>query len=129
MARVHDQQMTTKTNTPVRTPRLVSPEMRELYKVLLKSEKFLNWGERKWQERNWRSFLTAEVQAEVIMRHFTPAQLARAWGTSVETIRAIFRHEPGVLKIGKPETRTKRAYITLRIPEEVAERVHQRLSA
>jgi hypothetical protein len=62
-------------------------------------------------------------------KHFTPAELAEAWNLSVETIRAIFRDEPGVLKIGKPAGRYRRTYITLRIPEEVAKRVHRRLSA
>jgi hypothetical protein len=62
-------------------------------------------------------------------KHFTPTELAKAWSVSPETIRAIFRNEPGVLKIGKVAGRFRRAYITLRIPEEVAKRVHRRLSA
>jgi hypothetical protein len=62
-------------------------------------------------------------------RHFTPQELAETWGVSVETIRVIFRDEPGVLKIGPDGTRFKRGYKTLRIPESVAERVHARLSA
>lgn len=111
--------MTTETDAPVTPPRPVSPEMQGLYKLLLKSEKFLRW------HNDWLDYLPLQAAAP----HFTPAQLAKLWGVSVETIRAIFRHEPGVLKIGKPETRTKRGYFTLRIPEEVAERVHQRLAA
>jgi hypothetical protein len=62
-------------------------------------------------------------------RHFTPKELAGLWGVSVQTIREVFRHEEGVLKIGRDGTRTRRAYKTLRIPESVAERVHTRLSA
>jgi hypothetical protein len=62
-------------------------------------------------------------------KHYAPADLAKAWGVSAETVRQIFREEPGVLKIGKPGTKTKRGYFTLRIPEEVAERVHRRLAA
>jgi hypothetical protein len=65
----------------------------------------------------------------VAEKHFTPAELAEAWSVSPETIRSIFRNEPGVLKIGKNGTRYKRAYITMRIPEEIAKRVHRRLSA
>jgi hypothetical protein len=65
----------------------------------------------------------------VSTKHFTPTELADAWGVSVDTIRNIFRNEPGVLKIGKRESRFKRGYITLRIPRDVAERVHRRLSA
>ena len=62
-------------------------------------------------------------------KHFTPAELAEAWNVSVDTIRNLFRDEPGVLKIGQTNSRHKRGYITLRIPEKVAERVHSRLSA
>lgn len=62
-------------------------------------------------------------------KHYSPAELAKAWSLSLDTIRSLFRHEPGVLKIGKTGSRYRRGYITLRIPEEVAERVHRRLSA
>jgi len=51
------------------------------------------------------------------------------WNVSVQTIRDVFRDEPGVLKLGSNGTRTRRGYKTLRIPESVVERVHQRLSA
>jgi hypothetical protein len=30
----------------------------------------------------------------VQQKHFSPAELAKAWGVSVETIRAIFRTDP-----------------------------------
>jgi hypothetical protein len=62
-------------------------------------------------------------------KHFTPQELAEAWGVSTETIRQIFRLESGVLKLGKTGGRYKRGYVTLRIPNEVAERVHRRLAA
>ena len=65
----------------------------------------------------------------VAEKHFSPTELAKAWGVSTETIRSIFRTEPGVLKLGKPGTKFRRGYFTLRIPEQVAERVHRRLSA
>ena len=61
-------------------------------------------------------------------RHYSPADLAKAWSVDVETIRNLFREEPGVLKIGEKDPKHKRAYITLRIPESVAVRVHKRLS-
>ena len=60
-------------------------------------------------------------------RHYTPNQLATLWGVDAETIRNIFRNEAGVLKLQKDNA--KRAYVTLRIPESVAEKVHRRLSA
>jgi transposase-like protein len=40
---------------------------------------------------------------------------------------ANFIEEPGVLKLGHKETKYKRRYITLRIPERIALRVHRRL--
>jgi predicted transcriptional regulator len=62
-------------------------------------------------------------------KHYSPDEIAELWGVSTETIRSIFREESGVLKIGKTGTKYKRGYVTLRIPREVAERVHRRLSA
>jgi len=94
------------------------------------------------QFRQWRSSDSFElasltrtdiarspVSAVVAEKHFTPQELAEAWGVSVQTIRDVFRNEEGVLKLGSNGTRTKRRYKTLRIPESVAKRVHTRLSA
>lgn len=60
-------------------------------------------------------------------RHYTVGELAKLWQFSDDTIRALFRHEPGVLKLDRPETRKKRGYTVLRIPETVAQKVHERL--
>jgi hypothetical protein len=84
--------------------------------ALRRSTKFLQWS-------------PPQEGLAVSETHYSPTQLAKAWGVSVETIRTIFRTEPGVLKIGKPATKYRRGYFTLRIPETVAERVHQKLSA
>jgi hypothetical protein len=62
-------------------------------------------------------------------KHFSPADLAKAWGVSAETVRQIFRQEPGVLRLGNAGDRRTRGYVTLRIPQSVAARVHARLSA
>jgi hypothetical protein len=61
-------------------------------------------------------------------KHYSPADLASAWSFDVETVRNIFRDEPGVLKLGDKNSKHKRGYTTLRIPESVAVRVHKRLS-
>jgi hypothetical protein len=61
-------------------------------------------------------------------KHFSPCDLAKAWGVSAETIRLTFREEPGVLRLQQP-TKGKRSYVLLRIPHSVAERVHRSLSA
>jgi hypothetical protein len=62
-------------------------------------------------------------------KHFSPADLAKAWGISAETVRQIFREEPGVLRLGSDGSQHTRSYVTLRIPQSVAVRVHARLSA
>ena len=59
-------------------------------------------------------------------RHFTVPEVARRWGMSEKAVRRFFANEPGVLKWGSPETRKKRGYCNLRIPESVLIRVHQR---
>jgi hypothetical protein len=63
------------------------------------------------------------------MRHFSVNEIARLWGLSDDAVRQIFQKEPGVLVIGdqRPSIR-KRRYTTLRIPEDVVERVHRKLS-
>ena len=116
--------MTTKiklvSSPPWPTTTKPSPAMQELYRLLLKSEKFVNWDK---PDKGLNPKFDADE------KHFTPQQLADAWGVSVQTIREIFKAEEGVLKLGSDGTRTRRAYKTLRIPREVAERVHRRLSA
>ena len=86
------------------------------------SEKFREWG--KAPVRN------DGIEVSNIMKdkHYSPDELAGLWGVSVDSIRRIFRDEPGVLKMGDKSPKHKRQYLTLRIPESVAERVHTRLS-
>jgi hypothetical protein len=64
-----------------------------------------------------------------IEKHFTPSELAKTWGLSVDTIRELFENEPGVMVIARPETRLKRRYRTFRVPQSVAVRVHTRLAS
>ena len=112
----------------------------EVREELLQSKSFLTWspGPKPSGRPQYitvgrgREFIyKGETYTNLIVdeRHYSPSDLAKAWGVSAETVRQIFREEPGVLKIGKPGTKTKRGYFTLRIPEEVAERVHRRLAA
>jgi hypothetical protein len=61
-------------------------------------------------------------------RHYTPKQLAELWLLHESTIQPLFLDEPGVLKYGGPCRRGRREYITLRIPESVARRVHEQRS-
>ena len=62
-------------------------------------------------------------------RHYSPAEIAEIWNLSVDCVRKIFENEPGVLVIGNPvQTRVKRSYTTLRIPQTVLDRVHRRMA-
>jgi AraC-like DNA-binding protein len=60
-------------------------------------------------------------------RHFSVRELAQLWGLSERTIRRIFAGEAGVICWGRDESRSKRAYKTLRIPDSVAQRVYRKL--
>ncbi len=62
-------------------------------------------------------------------RHYAVIEVAEMWNLSADKIREIFEHEPGVLVIGDRNPRHKRRYITLRIPQTVLQRVHNRLAA
>ena len=98
----------------------VAPDFRS---IVLQSQKFRDWTPDRVRRK------AADHNAPVAEKHYSPAELAKAWGVSVETVRSIFREEPGVLKLGRTGAKYRRGYVTLRIPQEVAERVHRRLSA
>lgn len=59
-------------------------------------------------------------------KHYSVPEIATLWGLSEDTIRALFRNHPGVLKIASPELvrRKKRGYCVLRVPESVLQKVH-----
>jgi hypothetical protein len=60
-------------------------------------------------------------------RHYRVSELSKLWFFSENTIRRLFSQEPGVIRIAHQATRIKRGYTSLRIPERIAQRVHQRL--
>lgn len=60
-------------------------------------------------------------------RHYSVSELANLWGLSERTIRRMFENEAGVLCWGSAESRFKRGYKTLRVPETVMLRVHRQL--
>jgi hypothetical protein len=59
-------------------------------------------------------------------KHYRVRELAALWGFSDNTIIRLFAGEPGVIRLESGGGRRK--YTTLSIPENVALRVHQRLS-
>jgi hypothetical protein len=61
-------------------------------------------------------------------QHYTVPQIAELWACSPKTIIRIFENEPGVIRLGRPETRFKRKRIILRIPDSVVRRVHAKLT-
>ncbi len=71
-------------------------------------------------------------QQEIVVpaeRHYAVIEVAELWNLSPDKVRELFEHEPGVLVIGDRNPRHKRRYLTLRIPQTVLQRVHNRLAA
>lgn len=63
-------------------------------------------------------------------RHYTVPEIARLWVFCDDVVRELFENEPGVIRIGAERSSgKKRRYVSLRIPEDVAERVYRRLQA
>ena len=69
--------------------------------------------------------LIRPAQVDPFERHFTPKELAELWRLDESTVRRMFQDEPGVLKIGQTGRRSKRDYVTLRIPASTAARFHR----
>jgi hypothetical protein len=67
-------------------------------------------------------------QARFEERHYTVGDIADLWSLSPDVVRKLFQREPDVLVICDQAPKGKRRYMTLRIPQSVAERVHRRLS-
>lgn len=59
-------------------------------------------------------------------KHYTVREVAALWGVCEDTVRDLFRDEPGVLRLGHGDLRRKRRYFQMRIPESVLRRVHDR---
>ncbi len=67
---------------------------------------------------------TADAALE---RHYTVKEISEIWNLDEKLVRRIFGSEPGVVSIGSDDSRHRRAYRTLRIPESVVLRVHRRM--
>lgn len=72
---------------------------------------------------------TGKKDKTILEQHYTPGELAKRWGFSVDFVRRLFRDEEGVIVINRKEKMHKRGYVTLRIPASVAERVYAQLVA
>ena len=72
--------------------------------------------------------LTQQENVVPAERHYAVIEVAEMWNLSPDKVREIFVREPGVLVIGDRNPRHKRRYLTLRIPQTVLQRVHNRLA-
>lgn len=70
---------------------------------------------------------TQERRADFMERHYTLAELGKAWKMSPDSLRVWFTDEPGVIKWGarKLKKGRQRPYVSLRVPESVARRVYR----
>jgi hypothetical protein len=59
--------------------------------------------------------------------HYTAKEIGKMWGISESTAFRIFREESGVLRIGDTNAR-RRTKISLRIPQDVLDRVWLRMT-
>jgi len=67
------------------------------------------------------------LNGTALEKHYTPQELATLWKFDQSTIRRMFIDEPGVLVYGKEKRRDgRRVYVTLRIPETIAQKVYER---
>jgi hypothetical protein len=60
----------------------------------------------------------------LLEKHYSVPEIAEAWGLGVDTVRDLFKNRPGVFKIERPETRFKRGYTVLRVPETLMRKVY-----
>jgi hypothetical protein len=84
-----------------------------------------SWG----QTQEWLQGSQPNANAPVsgpaaLQHHYTPKELAKLWALSEMSIRRLFANVPGVVKLTFPMGK-KRPYVTLRIPESVAIKVHK----
>jgi predicted transcriptional regulator len=76
--------------------------------------------------------ITRNEQSTALEKHYSIIEIAELWGISDTTVRKIFTDEPGVLAWGTEERvgrHKKRGYRSIRVPESIMVRVHQRLRA
>lgn len=65
------------------------------------------------------------IESSAMEAHFSVEEVAKTWGYHQDTIRKLFRDEPGVVVVrGGQLAKNKR----IRIPRSVVERVHKRIS-
>jgi len=71
---------------------------------------------------------TNTIETTMFEKHYSAKEIAEQWNLHVDTVRKIFDKESGVLRMGNPESRHKRGYKTIRVPESVMLRVYRRMT-
>ena len=76
---------------------------------------------------NLEESAVVEERPGFLERHYTLAELSKAWHVSRPTLNSWFRDEPGVIRYGPAKLRKgqKRTHVSLRVPESVARRVYR----
>ena len=71
--------------------------------------------------------MTQVERPEFLERHYTLAELSKAWHISRPTLRAWFANEAGVIRYGSDKLKKgrQRTHLSLRVPESVARRVYR----
>ena len=67
------------------------------------------------------------VNETALERHYTVKEVSELWHLDAKMVRKIFANEPGVVSLGSGESRYRRSYKTLRIPESVMLMVHRKM--
>lgn len=68
--------------------------------------------------------MTPTPTPSVTERHYTVAEIAKLWRLSKTVVYTLFADVAGVIRYNGQRDSRKRKYVTMRIPESVAARVH-----
>ena len=64
-----------------------------------------------------------------LQAHYSIAEIALLWNTGVDFVRDLFKNQPDVLRVLRPETSGKRSYCTMRISQSTLDRVYLECSS
>lgn len=62
-------------------------------------------------------------------KHYTIAEVAELWNLSWSTVRRMLEKETGIVVWGNAGDNKRKRYQTVRIPESVLQRIHNRMRA
>ncbi|MGH2508922.1 MAG: hypothetical protein ACRDHZ_16185 [Ktedonobacteraceae bacterium] len=126
----------------MRNSHLTALAFAELQATVLASPKFLAWRPTRSPKSkldftgdtfidiggSWHGGPEPKPKPVAMEQHFTPAELSALWGVSGDTVRRLFADEPDILRVSESNPRRRR-YVSIRIPESAAIRLHKKLTA